>query len=113
MPNQKIRIRLKAFDYRLIDQSALEIVDTAKRTGAVVKGPVPLPTRIERFDVLRSPHANKTSRDQRQAREVVEARQTGHDQQGCECDLDVVEHGCYRAGDVSACFHWTPRLLWE
>jgi len=62
--NQKIRIRLKAFDYKLIDQSALEIVDTAKRTGAVVKGPVPLPTRIQRFDVLRSPHVNKTSRDQ-------------------------------------------------
>ena len=61
---QKIRIRLKAFDYQLIDQSALEIVETAKRTGAVVKGPVPLPTRIERFDVLRSPHVNKTSRDQ-------------------------------------------------
>src|SRR2546423_11828195 len=64
----KIRIRLKAFDYRLIDQSALEIVDTAKRTGAVVKGPVPLPTRIERFDVLRSPHADKTSRDQLEIR---------------------------------------------
>jgi small subunit ribosomal protein S10 len=64
MQNQKIRIRLKAFDYRLIDQSALEIVDTAKRTGAVVRGPVPLPTRIERFNVLRSPHVNKTSRDQ-------------------------------------------------
>ena len=62
MQSQKIRIRLKAFDYRLIDQSALEIVDTAKRTGAVVRGPVPLPTRIERFDVLRSPHVNKTSR---------------------------------------------------
>ena len=64
MTNQKIRIRLKAFDYHLIDQSALEIVETAKRTGAVVKGPVPLPTSIERFDVLRSPHVNKTSRDQ-------------------------------------------------
>ena len=63
-PNQKIRIRLKAFDYRLIDQSALEIVDTAKRTGAVVKGPVPLPTRIQRFDVLRSPHVNKKAREQ-------------------------------------------------
>ena len=61
---QKIRIRLKAFDYRLIDQSAAEIVETAKRTGAVVKGPGPLPTKIERFDVLRSPHVNKTSRDQ-------------------------------------------------
>ena len=64
MAAQKIRIRLKAFDYRLIDQSAQEIVETAKRTGAVVKGPVPLPTRIERFDILRSPHVNKTSRDQ-------------------------------------------------
>ena len=62
--SQKIRIRLKAFDYRLIDQSASQIVDTAKRTGAVVKGPVPLPTKIERYDVLRSPHVNKTSRDQ-------------------------------------------------
>ena len=64
MQNQKIRIRLKAFDYRLIDQSAAEIVDTAKRTGAVVKGPVPLPTRIERFDILRSPHVNKKAREQ-------------------------------------------------
>ena len=64
MQNQRIRIRLKAFDYKLIDQSAMEIVDTAKRSGAVVRGPVPLPTKIERYNVLRSPHANKTSRDQ-------------------------------------------------
>src|SRR5690606_36314858 len=64
MKNQKIRIRLKAFDYKLIDQSAAEIVETAKRTGAVVRGPVPLPTRIRRYDILRSPHVNKTSRDQ-------------------------------------------------
>lgn len=64
MQKQKIRIRLKAFDYKLIDQSALEIVETAKRTGAIVNGPVPLPTRMKRFDVLRSPHVNKTSRDQ-------------------------------------------------
>ncbi len=69
--NQKIRIRLKAFDYRLIDQSALEIVETAKRTGAVVRGPVPLPTRIQRFDILRSPHVNKTSRDQFEIRTHV------------------------------------------
>ena len=62
--DQKIRILLKAFDYKLIDRSALEIVETAKRTGAVVKGPLPLPTRIRRLDVLRSPHVNKTSRDQ-------------------------------------------------
>ena len=64
MQNQRIRIRLKAFDHKLIDQSALEIVDTAKRSGAVVRGPVPLPTKIERYNVLRSPHVNKTSRDQ-------------------------------------------------
>ena len=61
---QKIRIRLKAFDYKLIDQSAAEIVDTAKRTGAIVKGPVPLPTRMKRFDILRSPHVDKKSREQ-------------------------------------------------
>ena len=66
--SQKIRIRLKAFDYKLVDQSALEIVDTAKRTGAVVKGPVPLPTRIQRFDILRSPHVDKASRDQLEIR---------------------------------------------
>jgi len=65
---EKIRIRLKAFDYRLIDQSAMEIVETAKRTGAVVRGPIPLPTRIQRFDLLRSPHVNKTSRDQLEMR---------------------------------------------
>jgi small subunit ribosomal protein S10 len=64
MQNQKIRIRLKAFDYKLIDQSAQEIVDTAKRTGAIVKGPIPLPTKIERYDLLRSPHVKKKSRDQ-------------------------------------------------
>ena len=64
MASQNIRIRLKAFDYRLIDLSAVEIVETAKRTGAIVRGPVPLPTRIQRYDVLRSPHVNKTSRDQ-------------------------------------------------
>lgn len=68
MESREIRIRLKAFDYRLIDDSALEIVDTAKRTGAVVKGPIPLPTRIQRYDILRSPHVNKTSRDQLEIR---------------------------------------------
>ena len=64
MKNQKIRIRLKAFDYKLIDQSAAEIVETAKRTGAQVRGPIPLPTRIERFTVNRSPHIDKKSREQ-------------------------------------------------
>ena len=62
--NQNIRIRLKAFDHRLIDRSAREIVDTAKRTGATVKGPIPLPTKVERFTVLISPHVNKDARDQ-------------------------------------------------
>ena len=66
--NQKIRIRLKAFDHRMIDRSALEIVDTARRTGAVVRGPIPLPTRKERFNLLRSPHKYKDSRDQREIR---------------------------------------------
>jgi small subunit ribosomal protein S10 len=64
MANQNIRIRLKAFDHRLIDKSAREIVDTAKRTGATVKGPVPLPTKVERYTVLISPHVNKDARDQ-------------------------------------------------
>ena len=68
MANQKIRIRLKAYDYSLIDRSAQEIVVTAKRTGAVVKGPIPLPTKIERFNILRSPHVNKTSREQLEIR---------------------------------------------
>ena len=66
--NQRIRIRLKAFDHRLIDVSAEEIVDTAKRTGAQVLGPIPLPTRKERFTVLISPHVNKDARDQYEIR---------------------------------------------
>ena len=66
--NQNIRIRLKAFDHRLIDTSAKEIVETAKRTGAQVKGPVPLPTKMERFTVLISPHVNKDARDQYELR---------------------------------------------
>ena len=65
---QVIRVRLKAFDHRLIDQSTREIVDTARRTGAQVKGPIPLPTRKERFTVLISPHANKDARDQYEIR---------------------------------------------
>jgi ribosomal protein S10 len=65
---QKIRIRLKSFDHRLIDQSAREIVETAKRTGSVVKGPIPLPTKIERYTILISPHVNKDARDQYEIR---------------------------------------------
>ena len=68
MQNQRIRIRLKAFDHRLIDKSTLEIVDTAKRTGAQVKGPIPLPTQKERYTVLISPHVNKDARDQYEIR---------------------------------------------
>ena len=68
MQNQRIRIRLKAFDHRLIDQSTQEIVDTAKRTGAQVRGPIPLPTNKERFTVLISPHVNKDARDQYEIR---------------------------------------------
>ena len=68
MQNQRIRIRLKAFDHRLIDQSTQDIVDTAKRTGAQVKGPIPLPTNKERFTVLISPHVNKDARDQYEIR---------------------------------------------
>ena len=64
MDGQNIRIRLKAFDHRVLDQSASEIVNTAKRTGAEVRGPIPLPTRIERFTVNRSPHIDKKSREQ-------------------------------------------------
>ncbi len=61
---QKIRIRLKGYDHRLLDQSAVEIIDTAKRTGAKVSGPIPLPTKINRWTVLRSPHTDKKSREQ-------------------------------------------------
>ena len=68
MANQIIRIRLKAFDHKLIDQSAAEIVDTARRTGAMVKGPIPLPTRKERYTILISPHVNKDARDQYELR---------------------------------------------
>jgi small subunit ribosomal protein S10 len=68
MQNQRIRIRLKAFDHRLIDTSTQEIVETARRTGAQVKGPIPLPTRKERYTVLISPHVNKDARDQYEIR---------------------------------------------
>ena len=68
MANQHIRIRLKAFDHHLIDKSASEIIETAKRTGARVKGPIPLPTKIERYTILISPHVNKDARDQYEIR---------------------------------------------
>lgn len=64
MDAQNIRIRLKAFDHRVLDQATGEIANTAKRTGAMVRGPIPLPTRIEKFTVLRGPHVNKKSREQ-------------------------------------------------
>ena len=68
MDNQNIKIRLKAFDHGVLDQSSVEIVNTAKRTGAIVKGPIPLPTNNEVFTVLRSPHVNKKSREQFESR---------------------------------------------
>tara|TARA_B100001063_G_C16459593_1_gene402385 strand:- start:90 stop:401 length:312 start_codon:yes stop_codon:yes gene_type:complete len=68
MQNQSIRIRLKAFDHKLIDSSTQEIVETARRTGAQIRGPIPLPTRKERFTVLISPHVNKDARDQYEIR---------------------------------------------
>jgi small subunit ribosomal protein S10 len=64
MPKQKIRIKLKAFDHRILDQSAVQIVEAAERTGAAVIGPVPLPTHIQKFCVIRSPHVDKDSREQ-------------------------------------------------
>lgn len=64
MQSQKIRIRLRAFDHKLLDQSTKEIVETARRTGARIAGPIPLPTRINRYTVLRSPHVDKKSREQ-------------------------------------------------
>lgn len=68
MSNQRIRIKLKAFDHKLIDRATSEIVDTAKRTGANIKGPIPLPTKIERYTVLISPHVDKDARDQYEIR---------------------------------------------
>ena len=68
LENQNIRIRLKAIDHRILDQSTGEIVNTAKRTGAMVRGPIPLPTKIEKFTVLRSPHIDKKSREQFEVR---------------------------------------------
>jgi small subunit ribosomal protein S10 len=68
MENQNIRIRLKAYDHRVLDQSTSEIVNTARRTGARVRGPIPLPTKIERFTVNRSPHIDKKSREQFEVR---------------------------------------------
>jgi small subunit ribosomal protein S10 len=68
MPGQRIRIKLKAFDHRVLDASAKQIVDSAERTGAVVAGPVPLPTRIRRYTVMRSPFIDKDSRDQFETR---------------------------------------------
>lgn len=62
--NQRIRIRLKGYDYRVLDQSVAEIVETVKRSGAKISGPIPLPTRISRYTVLRSPHGDKKSREQ-------------------------------------------------
>ena len=85
MASQKIRIRLKAYDHKLLDQSTNEIVETAKRTGAKVAGPIPLPTKINKFCVLRSPHVDKKSREQFEIRthkrllDIVEPTQQTED----------------------------------
>ena len=79
--NQKIRIRLVAYDHKLLDQSTKGIVDTAKRSGAVVTGPIPLPVKINRYTVLRSPHVNKKSREQFEVRtfkRLLEISESGH-----------------------------------
>ena len=68
LESQNIRIRLKAFDHRILDQATSEIANTAKRTGASVRGPIPLPTHIEKYTVLRSPHVNKKAREQFETR---------------------------------------------
>ena len=88
MKTQKIRIRLKAYDHKLLDKSSKEIVETVKRTGAMVSGPIPLPTRIEKFCVLRSPHVDKKSREQFEIRthkrliEIYETTQQTMDAMG-------------------------------
>jgi small subunit ribosomal protein S10 len=88
MLSQKIRIRLRAFDHKLLDQSTKEIVETARRTGARVAGPIPLPTRINRYTVLRSPHVDKKSREQFEIRthkrllDILEPAQQTIDQLG-------------------------------
>jgi small subunit ribosomal protein S10 len=64
MPEERIRIKLKSYDYRSLDRSLREIVDTARRTGAVIRGPIPIPTKINKFCVNRSPHVDKKSREQ-------------------------------------------------
>ncbi len=86
--NQKIRIRLKAYDYKLLDKSTKDIVETAKRTGAMVAGPIPLPTRIEKFCVLRGPHVDRRWREQFEIRthkrliEILEPPQQAMDAMG-------------------------------
>ena len=100
MADQKIRIRLKAFDHRLIDRSASEIVETAKRTGAQVRGPIPLPTKIERYTVQTSPHVDKDARDQYETRthkrvldlvdpkdKTVDARRKTETAAGCDVQI--------------------------
>ncbi len=82
MQNQRIRIRLKAFDHRLIDTSTQEIVETARRTGAQVKGPIPLPTRKEKFTILISPHVNKDARDQYEHRRAYRKNSRRFDEVG-------------------------------
>lgn len=82
MNGQRIRVKLRSFDHKLVDQSTYEIVATAKRTGAKVSGPIPLPTKVERYTVLRSPHVNKKSREQfemRTHKRLIDILETNED----------------------------------
>ncbi len=116
---QKIRIRLKAYDHRLLDQSATEIIDTARQTGAKVAGPIPMPTRISRYTVLRSPHVDKKSREQFEIRvhkrllDILEPTQQTLDAEGVffvDPDLDELEIQRYERDTLEDSFEnfsWT------
>ena len=89
MQNQRIRIRLKAFDHRLIDASTQEIVETARRTGAQVRGPIPLPTHKERYTVLISPHVNKDARDVLEAVARATCLRRGNKSGRCQLQMQL------------------------
>ena len=118
MQNQRIRIRLKAFDHRLIDQSTQEIVDTARRTGAQVRGPIPLPTNKERFTILISPHVNKDARDQYEIRthkrllDIVDpTARTVDELKKLEQLVDSLESGTVSLDELVAKYEEGMRLL--
>lgn len=122
--NERIRIRMEAYDHTILDQSAKDIVDTAKRTEAIVHGPIPLPTRIERYTVLRSPHIDKKSREQfeirthkrsadqqdhRRPQQAEPAGRRGHQDQGVPHGLLIAGscHPALKHGDAGHWVSWT------